>query len=143
MTVVQWCTVADVEAVLDSTVDPARCNTLIDMASGLAQAYCAGRYPSSATVPPLGVNGPVATVVARAYSNPEGIKQETTGVYSYTRNNGSGGVTLTDEDKGALDDVLPSGVAGARCYTVITPSAIGTGYDEDPGVWLTSGVVAR
>ena len=116
---VAWCTVADVEAILDTTVDPDRCNALIDLASELAQGYCAGRYDTAATDPPPGVRPVVASMTARVYSNPEGIRQETTGLYSYSRDAGGVGFALTDADKAALDDVLPR----VAVYDVWTPAA--------------------
>ena len=115
---VPWCTVAQVEAILNQTVDQERCTALIDMGSELAQGYCAGRYDLDATTPPPGVSPVVASMVARVYSNPEGIKQETTGVYSYSRDAGGVGFALTEFDMAQLDRVLPP----VGVYDVVTPT---------------------
>jgi len=106
---------ADLGTYLGVTVDDARAQKLIDLATALCQSI----------VNPLpdGAEAVVLDVVARAYSNPTNAPQQSAGPFSVSFGAVGGGLWLTRQNKATLRRLAGSGGA----FTIDTmPATAGT-----------------
>ena len=123
----ELCTVADVEAVAGHPITPEetpRVERLIVFASAAVEAGC---VPLPAPVPDL-VSSVTAQLVVRQMANPAAVKSEGLGAWRASYNGPA--LALTDADRDQLGPwAKPE--AGARAYSVWTPSPYGV--DDDGG----------
>ena len=108
-------TSADLGTYLGATVDTARGQLLIDMATQLCE--------SVVNPLPNGAQAVILDVAARAYSNPANATQQAAGPFSASYGPVGGGMWLTRQNKSALRRLAGSGGA----FTIDTmPATAGT-----------------
>lgn len=126
-----YATVADVEALMGSTVDVARTTTLLDMAAAMIDAY----NPSIATIvpPPTQARVVNANMVVRSLSNPLGVRTEQLASFSTTYGDAGVGMVMLEGDMSMLDSI-PT-LVSRRVYDVETPTANRQPFADESGWW--------